>query len=93
MFKEDPLPTFKAKGCVCYCTNSPACQTQHDPLVMARCPRQEFAGRFGASPALPGYTSSLPHPSLWENVCLKKKKKARTRPLKTVFLKKEEHDG
>ena len=92
MFKEDPLPTFKAKGCVCYFTNSPTCQTQHDPLVMASCPRQEFAGHFGASPALPGCTSPLPHPSLWENVCFKKKK-ARTRPLKTVFLKEEEHDG
>lgn len=91
MFKEDFLPTFKAKGYVCYCTNSPACQTQHDPLVMARCPRQEFAGYFGASRALPGCTSPLPHPSLWENVCLKKK--ARTKPLKTVFLKEEEHDG
>lgn len=78
MFKEDSLPTFKAKGCVCHCTNSPACQTQHDPLVMARCPRQEFAGHFGASLALPWCTSPLPHPSLWENVCLKKKSQDET---------------
>lgn len=75
MFKEDPLPTFKAKGCVCYCTNSRTCQTQHDPLVMASCPRQEFAGHFGASPVLPGCTSPLPIPLCGKMYALKKKKK------------------